>query len=76
MSNDMTITNGDDFELSDDGNQRLIQGPLIKCVDGRWTIDGKPLDPATRLRGEYPEGRRPNPPHTFPHTLEKETKHV
>jgi hypothetical protein len=38
-------------EPADDFNQHLIQGELLKCVDGYWSIgrDRKPLPPDTRL---------------------------
>jgi hypothetical protein len=55
MTNDSNQANlpvvGDGFDSVSDGNeQRIIQGSIIRCVDGEWTDgDGVPFPPETQL---------------------------
>jgi hypothetical protein len=54
MTNDQTNTlpvAGDGFEIIDNDNaERVIQGSIIRCVDGEWTDgDGEPFPPDTKL---------------------------
>jgi hypothetical protein len=54
MTNDQTNNlpvAGDGFEITDnDDKDRVIQGSIIRCVDGEWTDgDGEPFPPDTPL---------------------------
>jgi hypothetical protein len=42
-------TSPDDGFADAEGNNRLIQGTVARCVDGHWTKDGTAFAPDTRL---------------------------
>jgi hypothetical protein len=53
MSNDQTTTNmpvinGDGFDQTD-ADDRIIQGTILRCVDGKWSADGGDLPTGTKM---------------------------